>query len=106
MVCGWQKFSATGAYSISADQEGVQRDWRMPADWWERLQRLQPHGNRTHEGANDPALKSVRPWRPCSSSGIPGTSDTSCMRPGAVPVGPPIAVSKARRGAWSTRIVG
>ena len=27
---------------MRADQERVERDWRMPAELWERLQRLLP----------------------------------------------------------------
>src|SRR5215475_5310312 len=42
MVSCWQKISAIGVCSMSPDQETAERDWRMPDELWERVQRLLP----------------------------------------------------------------
>src|SRR5262249_29923378 len=42
MVACWQKIAATGVCSMSPEQEQAHRDWRMPDELWERLQRLLP----------------------------------------------------------------
>ena len=61
---------------MSPDHEQVHRAWRMPDEWWARLQRLLPPGSSTRWGAIGPALMSVKPGRPCSSSGVPGVRGT------------------------------
>src|SRR5215475_5324267 len=42
MLSCWQKFSATGDWSMRTDQAKVHHDWRMPDELWERLQPLLP----------------------------------------------------------------